>query len=94
MNPLKTFHWGHKGARDNFTTQIRTIAEASYRSLGERPVLIGECGVPMDMNGRMAFKTDDFKWQRRMMDAMITALERANIGFTWVNVLVQLTSRT
>jgi hypothetical protein len=56
--------------------------EIGYRSLGERPVLIGECGVPMDMNGRTAFKTDDWTWQRRMMDAMITGLERANIGFT------------
>lgn len=78
MNPLKTFHWGHRGARDNFATQICTLVEASYRSLGDRPVVIGECGVPMDMNGRMAFNNDDWKWQRRMMDAMITALEWAN----------------
>jgi len=85
VNPLKTFHWGHRGARDNFATQIRTLVEAGYRSLGERPVLISECGVPMDMNGRMAFKTDDWKWQRRMMDAMITAFERANVGFTLWN---------
>jgi hypothetical protein len=94
VNPLKTFffHWGHRGARNNFAAQIRTLVEAGYRSLGERPVLIGECGVPMDMNGRMAFKNDDWKWQRRMMDAMITALERANVGFTWVNIRVQLTS--
>jgi len=93
VNPLKTFHWGHKGARDNFATQIRTLVEAGYRSLGERPVLIGECGVPMDMNGRAAFKTDEWMWQRRMMDGMITALERANVGFTWVDFLVRLTSR-
>jgi len=39
----------------------------------------------MDMNRRAAFKTNDWTWQRRMMDAMITALERANIGFTYVS---------
>lgn len=49
MFPLKAFYWGHKGARDNFSLQIRNLVEASYRSLGERPVIIGECGVPMDM---------------------------------------------
>ena len=49
MFPLKAFHWGHKGARDNFTLQIRNIVEESYKSLGEVPVQIGECGVPMDM---------------------------------------------
>lgn len=83
-NPLKTFHWGQKGARDNFATQIGTIVQAAYRSLGERPVIIGECGVPMDMNTRAAFKSDDWTWQRRMMDAMITGLERSNVGFTCV----------
>jgi hypothetical protein len=36
----------------------------------------------MDMNGRTAFKTDDWTWQGRMMDGMITGLERANVGFT------------
>ena len=42
----------------------------------------------MDMNKRMAFRTDDWTWQRRMMDAMITGLERANIGFTCVTIRI------
>ena len=31
---------------------------------------------------REAFHTDDFYWQMRMMDAMMTALERSLVGFT------------
>ncbi|KAJ7291517.1 glycoside hydrolase superfamily [Mycena rebaudengoi] len=85
MFPLRAFYWGQKGARDNFFLQIRNIVEAAYRSLGEKPVLIGECGVPMDMNKREAFQTDDFTWQSRMMDAMMTGLERSLIGFTLWN---------
>jgi len=85
INPIKVFYWGQKGARDNYATQIRSLVEAGYRSIGERPVLVGECGVPMDMNGGAAFKSDDWKWQRRLMDSMITGLERANIGFTLWN---------
>ena len=49
MFPLFAFYWGQKGARDNFALQIRNLVEAAYRSLGENPVLIGECGIPMDM---------------------------------------------
>lgn len=49
MFPVKAFYWGQKGARENFALQLRNIVEAAYRSLGEKPVLIGECGVPMDM---------------------------------------------
>jgi len=49
MFPLKAFYWGHKGARDNYSLQIRTLVEEAYKSIGEKPVLLGECGVPMDM---------------------------------------------
>ncbi|KAI0922589.1 hypothetical protein AcV5_009520 [Taiwanofungus camphoratus] len=85
MFPLKAFYWGHQGARDNFALQIRNLVEAGYRSLGERPVVIGECGIPMDLNKGEAFKTDDWTWQSRMMDAMITGLERSLVGFTLWN---------
>ena len=101
MFPLKAFYWGQKGARDNFALQIRNIAEAAYRSLGENPVILGECGVPMDMKSvefypplriffdsrlprsrGQSFETDDWVSQSRMMDAMITGLERSLVGFT------------
>ncbi|PPQ89778.1 hypothetical protein CVT25_008064 [Psilocybe cyanescens] len=82
MFPLKAFYWGQKGTRENFALQIRNIVENGYGSLGETPVLIGECGIPMDMNKKEAFETDDFIWQTRMMDAMITALEKSLVGFT------------
>ncbi|KJA23943.1 glycoside hydrolase family 5 protein [Hypholoma sublateritium FD-334 SS-4] len=85
MFPLKAFYWGQKGARENFTLQIRNIVENGYRSLGEMPVIIGECGIPMDMNKGEAFKTGNFIYQMRMMDAMLTALEKALIGFTLWN---------
>ncbi|KAG5635943.1 hypothetical protein H0H81_009592 [Sphagnurus paluster] len=105
MFPLKAFYWGQKGARDNFSLQIRNLVEHSYSSLGEQPVIIGECGIPMDMkcalpvtifsrlanlprldsSKKEAFKTEDFTWQSRMMDAMLTALERSLVGFTLWN---------
>ncbi|OJT05214.1 hypothetical protein TRAPUB_4039 [Trametes pubescens] len=85
MFPLKAFYWGQKGARDNFALQMRNIVEAGYRSLGETPVIIGECGIPMDMNKGEAFETDRWDWQTKMMDAMLTALERSLVGFTLWN---------
>ncbi|EIN14712.1 glycoside hydrolase [Punctularia strigosozonata HHB-11173 SS5] len=83
--PLNTFYWGQRGARDNYALQMKNIVEAGYRALGETPVIIGECGIPMDMNKGEAFKSDNWEWQGRMMDAMMTALERALIGFTLWN---------
>jgi hypothetical protein len=46
---LKAFYWGHQSARRNYGLQIRNLVQASYKSLGEYPVIIGETGVPMDM---------------------------------------------
>ncbi|KAF7343271.1 Glycoside hydrolase family 5 protein [Mycena venus] len=94
MFPLKAFYWGQKGARDNFSLQIRNIVEGGYKALGETPVLVGECGVPMDMNKGEAFQTDDFTWQARMMDAMITGLERALVGFTYAHFSLRIESPT
>ncbi|KAA1475251.1 glycoside hydrolase family 5 protein [Dentipellis sp. KUC8613] len=85
MFPLRAFYWGLKGARDNFALQIRNIVQEARKVLGERPIVIGECGIPMDMNKGEAFRTDDWKWQTRMMDAMITGLERSLVSFTLWN---------
>jgi len=74
-----------KGARDNFSLQIRTLVEEAHKSLGNTPVLFGECGIPMDMNKGDAFVTEDFIWQKRMMDAMITGFDRALVGFNLWN---------
>ena len=46
---LKAFYWGQKGARDNYSLQLQNIVEHGYNSLGETPVIIGECGIPMDL---------------------------------------------
>ena len=46
----KAVYWGQSGARENHSQQIRNIIEAGYKSLrNERPVFLGECGIPMDM---------------------------------------------
>lgn len=99
MFPLQAFYWGQKGARDNYSLQIRKIVEESLKSLGETPVLIGECGVPMDLkcvflhcytlerdsclvSDGEAFKTENFGWQSRMMDALMMGLDQALVGFT------------
>lgn len=39
----------------------------------------------MDMNKGEAFETGDFKWQARMMDALMTGLEQSLVGFTLWN---------
>jgi len=82
---LKALHWGQRGAKDNYASQLRNIVESSYKSLGETPTIIGECGVTMDLNNREAFSAGDWTWHVRMMDALISGLEQSLVGFTLWN---------
>lgn len=65
----------------SYTIQIRSIINAGYCSIGECPVVIGETGVPFDLNGGEAFRTGDFQWQERQMDAICNALETSLVSF-------------
>jgi hypothetical protein len=57
MFPLQAFYWGQRGVRNNYSLQIQNIVEAGYKSLGEVPVVIGECGIPMDMKYALQIAT-------------------------------------
>lgn len=46
---LKAIYWGTSGACRNYQLQIANLLKEARSSLGETPVIIGECGVPMDM---------------------------------------------
>jgi hypothetical protein len=50
MPLMRAIYWGRNGARENYHIQISTIVHAAHSSLDEAvPVIIGECGIPMDM---------------------------------------------
>ncbi len=94
---FNALHWGEDGVKKNYALQIGKIVQAARKKLGDVPVVFGECGVPMDLksgpsnhegdsadedpSNEEAFSTGDFKWQERMMDAMISALEASSVGF-------------
>ncbi|KAH8918208.1 glycoside hydrolase family 5 protein [Atractiella rhizophila] len=72
---LKALYFGLSGLKRNYELQVKNIVHAAYKNLGELPVIIAECGVPMDINRQSAFRTGYFKWQERMMDAILSAME-------------------
>lgn len=46
---LKALYFGRDGVRKNYALQIQTLVDKAREKLGEVPVVIGECGVPMDL---------------------------------------------
>ncbi len=97
----RALYWGHEAARDNYALQLRNIVHSAYANLGEKPVMIGESGIPMDLkwvdvvNARCetlstycskgaAFVDGNWEWQEKMMDALVTGLDRSLVGFKYV----------
>ncbi|KAM0749528.1 glycoside hydrolase [Meredithblackwellia eburnea MCA 4105] len=82
---LKALYFGRSGLKKNYATQIRNILNSGLRSIGELPLILGETGVPFDLNGRNAFDTGDFHYQERMMDAICSACESNLVNFNLWN---------
>lgn len=77
-------YFGRSGLKKNYELQIRNIINAGYRSIGEIPCVMGETGIPFDLNEKEAFETGDYKYQERMLDGIISALEQNFVGYKCV----------
>lgn len=83
---LKALYFGARGLRKNYKKQIGTIVARGRESLGDGvPVLIGEVGIPFDINARESFTTGRYDKQRQLMDGLIGAMEDNMVGFTLWN---------
>lgn len=56
-----------------------------HTDLGGVPCVIGEIGIPYDMDGKAAYINGDYSSQTRAMDANMCALERDLVNFTLCN---------
>lgn len=91
---LRGLFFGDKGLRKNYERQMENLVSYARASLGEIPVLIGEIGIPFDVN---APRTDpkkvapadvprDEATQVKLLDALANAMEQAGVaGWAWWN---------
>ena len=77
--------FGPKAVRRSFKEQIARIIQQSDEQMNHAPTLIGEVGIPMDLQGKRAYRTGDFSMQIRALDATMTALEKNFASFTLWN---------
>jgi hypothetical protein len=66
---------GPRRIRAAFAQQIASLQREARDRLGDVPTLIGELGIPFDLNGRRAFRTGDFTVQARAFDRSMRAIE-------------------
>ncbi|KAM5354064.1 hypothetical protein ACJ41O_000714 [Fusarium nematophilum] len=85
MFVLKAIYFGARGLRKNYRKQIGNLVKYGRASLGSVPMLIGEIGISYDINGGRAFATGNYDKQRDLMDALVSAMEDNQVGYTLWN---------
>ncbi|KAF9586223.1 hypothetical protein BGW38_008433, partial [Lunasporangiospora selenospora] len=84
-NVFSATYFGLKGARKNYRGQLSNILNTGLQNVGNKPCLIGECGIPMDINQRKAFADGDYSHHSKFLDAVLSSLEANLLSFTLWN---------
>ncbi|HZU67269.1 MAG TPA: cellulase family glycosylhydrolase [Ktedonobacteraceae bacterium] len=71
--------------RRSFAAQLATFRQQAAAFLGGAPVLIGEIGIPFDLDKKKAYRSGDFSKQIRAMNRNMRALEDALMSCTLWN---------
>jgi hypothetical protein len=80
--------WSHwpvftSGAiRRSFRRQLTQLRHDARRYLGPVPLLLGECGIPFDLDQGRAYRTGGFCQQEAALDRTMEAVEAAGLNVT------------
>jgi hypothetical protein len=74
--------FGARNVRRNFAEQLGRLLHQSDEQMNGAPTLIGEIGIPFDLNGKKAYRNGDFSRQVQALDASMTALEMNRLSCT------------
>ncbi|CAG8444236.1 9167_t:CDS:2 [Diversispora eburnea] len=82
---MSATYFGISGAKKNYFGQVRNIVKKGLENVGDKPCVIGECGIPMDINDKKAFATGDYTHHINFLDAVLIAMEKNLVNFTLWN---------
>lgn len=69
-------------AIDKYMSDMKSETEQYY---GKAPTLLGEFGIPMDINNKNAFRTNDFSDQEKALQRCFNAIENNLLHYTLWN---------
>lgn len=72
---------GRERVRAGFAQQVRRLVERSCELAEGLPTLVGETGIPFNLNGAAAHHSRDYTMQEEALDDTIQALEANLAGF-------------
>jgi Glycoside hydrolase family 5 C-terminal domain/Cellulase (glycosyl hydrolase family 5) len=77
--------FGKAAIRKTFHDNLANHKEETSASLGSKPTLIGEFGIPFDMEEKKAYQTGDFSSQEACLDRSFRAMESNLLSYTLWN---------
>jgi hypothetical protein len=77
--------FGRKRVRRSLVEQLARIKHWTTEQMGDVPTLVGEFGIPFDMQNKRAYRTGDFSRQVQAMDASFQAMEANLLNCTLWN---------
>ena len=82
---LCALYFGTWGLFRNYLHQITTLCRRGRDTLGQVPILLGEVGIPYDVNESLIRNPGDYSVQATLLDALISAMEKNWVSFTLWN---------
>lgn len=76
---------GKTAIREAFEAQLAHLKTETRTELGSRPTLVGEFGIPFDLNDGEAYRTGDFSDQVAALDRSFNAVEENSLSYTLWN---------
>jgi hypothetical protein len=76
---------GRRRVRRYFADAMRELKKWSAEQMGGAPTLLGEFGIPFDLNGAAAYRTGDYRVQAKALGANYDAVDASLIDSTLWN---------
>jgi hypothetical protein len=77
--------FGKSTVRKTFHKNMEHLKEETIKALHHQPTLVGEFGIPFDLNEKNAYKTGDFSDQEACLDRSFRAMESNQLSYTLWN---------
>jgi hypothetical protein len=84
-----TFDWstgqvvtGQEAVRQSFADQLGRFKQASLDEMGGIPTLIGEFGIPFDLDEKAAYRSGSFATHAEALDAYVDAMDTHLLNYT------------
>jgi hypothetical protein len=79
------FVFGKKNVRALFNKRIAQLTGTTLKHLGERPTVLGEFGIPLNLSGGKSFQSGNFADQIAALNLNLEAAENGLPGYTLWN---------